>query len=448
MVNTHAFHGGCHPPEHKDATKDIPIRPAQQPPFVAISFSQHIGKPSTPLVKAGERVLRGQKIADGSGFVSSCAHASVSGTVRNVIQLRHPLGFLVDAVKIENDGLDEWHPDCCLDRDLAALQPDEIKTIIQNAGIVGMGGATFPTHVKLSPPPGVKMDTLILNGAECEPYLTADDRLMTEHPEEILQGAALLGRVVGVQRIVVGMENNKPRAYGTMSEAAKKLGLGIEVVALPVKYPQGAEKQLIYALTGRQVPSGGLPAAVGALVQNVSTAYAVYEACRYGRPLTERVMTVTGPGVKKPANLWVRLGTMAEHILAECEFDPVATKKLIAGGPMMGMPMRDLEWASNKGGNGILCLTDAGAYDHDPCIRCGRCVEACPMSLVPSELSNYGESGNLAGSKEANALDCIECGCCSYVCPSKRPIVQWVRMEKGELGRLRALEQAANAPKK
>ncbi len=435
MSHKALFKGGCHPPENKDATRDLPLRAAKQPPFVAISFSQHIGKPSTPNVKIGDRVLRGQRIADNQGFVSAPAHASVSGIAKSVIQLRHPLGFLVDALKIENDGKDEWHPDAIIRHDVDALSPDEIRTLVQAAGIVGMGGATFPTHVKLAPPADKPMDTLILNGAECEPYLTADDRLMTEFPKEILQGALLAAKAVGAKKIFVGIENNKPRAIASMTNAARELGRDITVVGLPVMYPQGAEKQLIYAITGRVVPSGGLPMDVGVLVHNVASMYAVYDALHFGHPLTERIVTVTGPGVKKPANLWVRIGTMAIDLLTECEFDAKATKKLIVGGPMMGMPMRDLDWATNKGGNGVLALTDPAAYVYDPCIRCARCVEACPMGLLPCTLSNYGESGLLAESEEANARDCIECGSCTYVCPSKRPIVQWVRMEKAEINR-------------
>ncbi len=441
----HLFKGGCHPPENKDATKDLELRPAKTPAVVAVSFSQHIGAPSVPLVKAGERVLRGQLIAEPKGFVSAPAHASVSGTVKNVVQLRHPLGFLVDALRIENDNQDEWHPDANREDDTDALTPDEIRARVQKAGIVGMGGATFPSHVKLSPPKEKPMDTLVLNGAECEPYLTADDRLMTERPEEIIKGAELMAKVVGASKVLVGIEDNKPRAIKTMQEAAAKLGGRVEIRPLPVMYPQGAEKQLIFATLNRTVPSGGLPMDVGVLVHNVATAYAAYEACRYNRPLTERVVTITGPGVRKPANLWVRIGTMAKDLLDECEFDYEGTKKLICGGPMMGMPMRDLEWSTTKGGNGILCLTDPAAYAHDPCIRCGRCVDACPMGLLPCSLSNYGEANLLAEAVDINARDCIECGCCSYVCPSKRPIVQWVRMEKAEINRKAQLAAAAAA---
>ncbi len=442
------FKGGCHPPEHKEATKDLPLRSAKTPPFVAISFSQHIGKPSTPLIKPGERVLRGQLIAESSGYVSAPAHASVSGTAKGVVQLRHPLGFLVDALKIENDGLDEWHPSALHEHTIENLSADEIRSLVQAAGIVGMGGATFPTHVKLSPPKDKPMDTFILNGAECEPYLTADDRLMRERPDAILQGATLAAKAVGAEDIVVGLEDNKPEAAKALQDAVTRLGLKIRVAVLPVRYPQGAEKQLIYAVTGRTVPSGGLPMDVGVLVHNVASCYAIYEACRYGRPLTERVVTITGPGVKAPANLWVRIGTMAEQLLAECSFDPHITKKLIVGGPMMGMPMRDLDWATTKGGNGILCLTDPAAFAYSPCIRCSRCVDACPMSLLPSTLSIYGEANKLGEAVEVNARDCIECGCCTFVCPSKRPIVQWVRMEKAEINRIAQVAAAAAAPAK
>ncbi len=436
----HLFRGGIHPPENKDATKDLPPRQASPPPFVAVSFSQHIGKPATPLVKPGERVLRGQKIADLNGYVSAGAHASVSGTAKSVVQVRHPLGFLVDALKIENDGLDEWHPDANLNRDIDKLTVEEIREIVKYAGLVGMGGATFPSHVKLTPPPDKKFDVLVLNGAECEPYLTADDLLMRERPDEILKGAELFRKAVGAKRIVVGIEDNKLRAVQSMREAVQRLGLTIEIVALPVMYPQGAEKQLIYALLHREVPAGGLPMDVGVLVHNVASCFAGYEACAFGRPVTERVVTVTGPGIDKPANLWVRIGTMAEHLLNECGFDPHRTKKLVIGGPMMGMSMRDLEWSIVKGSNGILALTDPAAYEHRPCIRCSRCVQGCPMGLLPCTLSNYGEANLLSEANAYNAKDCIECGICSYVCPSKRPIVQWIRMEKAEINRKAQLE--------
>lgn len=438
----HLFKGGCHPPENKDATKDLESRPAKAPKMVAISFSQHIGKPSAPLVKIGDRVLRGQMIAESQGFVSAPAHSSISGTAKGVVQLRHPLGFLVDALKIENDGLDEWHPDVNKENNIDSLSAEQIKELVLKAGIVGMGGATFPTHVKLSPPKDKPMDTLVLNGAECEPYLTADDRLMTERPEEIIKGAELAAKVVGATRIIIGIEDNKPRAIKSMRDAVSRLGSKAEVVSLPVMYPQGAEKQLIFASLQRSVPSGGLPMDVGVLVHNVASMYAVYEACKFTRPITERIVTVTGPGVKNPGNLWVRIGTMAADLLEECGFDAKATQKLIVGGPMMGMPMRDLEWATTKGGNGVLCLTDPGAYVHQPCIRCGRCVDACPMGLLPCSLSNYGEANLLAESVDINARDCIECGCCTYVCPSKRPIVQWIRMEKAEINRKAQLEAA------
>ncbi|MDR1613902.1 MAG: electron transport complex subunit RsxC [Planctomycetota bacterium] len=434
------FHGGVHPRENKDRTMDLPLAKAEPPPFVAISFSQHIGKPATPLVKPGERILRGQMIAEQTGYVSAAAHASISGIARGVVQVRHPLGFLVDALKIENDGLDEWDPAVKIERDVDALSPGEIRKIVQGAGIVGMGGATFPSHVKLSPPPEKKIDTLILNGAECEPYLTADDVLMREFPEEILRGAELFKKAIGAGRAIVGLEDNKPRAAAALKAAADRLGSGIEIAQLPVRYPQGAEKQLIYALLGRETPSGGLPMDAGVLVHNVASAYSGYEACAFGYPLTERVVTVTGPGIGKPANLWVRIGAMAGQLLDQCGFDPAATRKLIVGGPMMGLAMRDLEWSVVKGTNGILALDDPAAYCHRACIRCGRCIEGCPAGLLPCILSNYGESDRLAEAEEYNARDCFECGVCAYVCPSKRPIVQWIRMEKAEINRKKQME--------
>ncbi|MDR3210436.1 MAG: electron transport complex subunit RsxC [Planctomycetota bacterium] len=433
------FRGGVHPPENKNATRDLPLRPSTPPPFVAIAFAQHIGKPASLMIKPGEKVLRGQKIADASGLVSVPVHSSVSGTAKTVVQVRHPLGYMMDALRIDNDGQDTWHPEALKKRDPASLSSQEIDRIVCEAGLVGMGGATFPTHVKLQPPAGKRIDVLLVNAAECEPYLTADDWLMRENAESILRGAELFARTVGTERIVVGMENNKPVALASLKAAREKLSLGkVEILPLPVRYPQGAEKQLIYALLGREVPSGGLPMDTGVLVHNVATCYAGYEAVAFSRPLTERVVTVTGPGVDRPANLWVRIGTMAGHLLEECGFAPGRTRKLLVGGPMMGMPMRDLDFAVGKGTNGILALTDPADHLYRPCIRCSRCVDGCPMGLYPCFLSNLGEAGDWATAEQYNARDCIECGVCSYVCPSRRPIVQWIRLEKAELNRLRS----------
>ncbi len=424
------FRGGVHPPEHKELSNKKPIQPLTPPKLVTIPLVQHIGAPTKPVVSAGQEVKRGQLLAEPTGFVSAAVHASVSGKVLSISETVNPMGRPVPAVVIENDGRDEWI-ELEEDPEYLSRPPDVLKERIQRAGIVGMGGAAFPTHVKLSPPKEKPIDVVILNGAECEPYLTADHRLMVERPREIIEGLKIIMRILGVEKGYIGIENNKPDAIDRMREAAE--GEPIEVVALQVKYPQGAEKMLIKAITGREVPAGGLPMDVGVVVQNVGTSYAIYEACRFGRPLIERVVTVTGRGVKEPGNFLTRVGTPIGELIEAAGGLADRAVKIVMGGPMMGFAQYSLDVPVTKGTSGVLVLSPAeyvSADSYRACIRCGRCIDACPMGLIPSMLSILSEKGFYEDTKEYNLFDCFECGTCTYVCPAKRPIVQLIRLAK------------------
>ncbi len=436
------FRGGTHPPDHKHYAKDCAIADAPVPDELVVPLSQHIGKPAEAVVQAGEAVRRGQLLGRAAGFVSAAVHSPVSGTVKKLVETPHPLGMKVPGVLLENDHADAWAEGCNETRGTGDLDAAAIVTAVQEAGIVGMGGATFPTHVKLSPPKDKPIDTVILNGVECEPFLTADHRLMLESPTTILEGMRLVMRAVGATAGIVGIEANKPDAADAIrSELADAADIRVEV--LPVMYPQGGEKQLIAACTGREVPSGGLPMDIGVVVQNVGTAHAVWEACARRRPLTERITTVTGPGVGTPQNLRVRIGTPVSALLAHCGYDAAATRKLVLGGPMTGPAQFDTTIPVNKGTSGVLALTEAATGPHRDCIRCGRCVDGCPAGLVPSQISILAERGECLETKAWDVLDCIECGVCTYVCPARRPIVHWVKVCKGELARQRAEAQAA-----
>lgn len=430
--------GGVHPPENKlSAGKPIEVLPL--PASVFIPVAQHIGAPATPVVNRGDTVKVGQVIAKSSSFVSTNIHSSVSGKVKKVDFQADSSGYPKQGIFIDVDG-DEWLEEIDRSEDFKKefdLSGEEIVKKIQEAGIVGLGGATFPTHVKLVPPKGMKADVLLINGVECEPYLTSDHRLMLEKTDEILVGTQLLMKALNVEKAVIGIENNKPDAIQKLTEKSKGFN-GISVTALKVKYPQGGEKQLIKAVTGREVPSGGLPIAVGAVVSNVGTAFAVYEAIQKNKPLFERVVTITGKGVSKPSNFLVRIGTSTSALVEAAGGLPEESGKIISGGPMMGRAIASLDVPVTKGTSGILLLKKEESK-REPviaCIRCSRCVSVCPMGLEPYLLMTLSEKQIFDRAEEDKIMDCIECGSCSYTCPSSRPLLDYIRFGKGKVGQI------------
>ncbi len=430
------FSGGVHPASNKQLTEHKPTVSAAIPKRAVIPLSQHIGAPTKPLVVIGQEVKKGEKIGETTGFVSAPVHASISGKVVAIGSFPHTLGVDMPSVVIESDGKDDWTAGLKENPDYSRLSPDELKKLVQDAGIVGMGGATFPTHVKLSPPKEKPIDIVILNGAECEPYLTSDHRLMLEKPNEIVQGLNILMKILSVKKGYVGIEANKPDAIEAMTKAAKDIA-EIKVWPVKVKYPQGAEKMLIKAIANRTVPAGGLPMDVGVVVQNVGTAEAIYEAVRYGKPLIERYVTVTGRGVKDPKNFLARIGTPFSQLIEEAGGLTDTAAKVIAGGPMMGMSQYTLDVPVIKGTSGILVLpkSEVSTKSYGPCIRCARCIDACPMKLQPSLIGIYIEKGHYEDAKGFNLMDCFECGSCTFVCPANRPMVQWVKKAKKELAK-------------
>jgi len=410
---------------------DRAIRRAKAPKRVVILMSQHIGAPCKPVVEIGQQVKMGEVVGAAEGFVSAPVHSSVSGKVIALGDFLSATGKYSQAVVIENDFQDEWTP--LNDRpDYQSLLVDQLKHMVREAGIVGMGGAAFPTHVKLSPPREKPIDTVIINGVECEPYLNADYRLMLQNPREIIEGTKIIMKILDVKRAIIGIENNKPEAIKTMKEAVVS-DSEISVMGLEVKYPQGAEKMLIKSAIDRKVPPRGLPMDIGVVVQNVGTAVSIYEAVRFGKPLIERVITVSGEAINYPANLMARIGTPIADLIEECGNFKTIVSKVIVGGPMMGFSISDMDIPVTKGVSGILAMPASGLVHVDEyrtCIRCGRCVEACPMGLNPSMLSVTSERGFYEMAKEYNLFDCFECGSCTYACPSRRPIVQFIRLAK------------------
>jgi len=443
-----SFRGGIHPNDCKRYTSDKAIEIALLPSKVVIPVRQHIGSPCSPIVKKGDFVKKGQVIANSSAFVSSPAHASISGIVVDVAEYPHAVFGKCLSIVIENDGEDAWIEGIPFERDWEKLNDNELRDIIKEAGIVGMGGATFPTHVKLAPPKEKEIDTFILNAAECEPFLTADHRMMLEYSQRILTGVKIVMKVLGVQKAYVGIEDNKPDAVSAMEKAFA--GTTVEVKAIPTKYPQGAEKMLIKVLTGREVPSGSLPMDVGVVVQNVGTIIAIYDAVVKGIPLIERVTTISGSAVKEPKNLLIRIGTTFAEAIENCGGFVEKPAKIIMGGPMMGFAQSNLNVSIIKGVSGILGLNkkDVNNGKESPCIRCGKCVSICPCGLNPSMLSILGEKNFYEEAKEEqNLLDCAECGSCVYVCPAKRNIVQYIRYCKMQ-NAAKAAQNAAKDEKK
>lgn len=434
MTKTTTFIGGVHPVKgHRDKllTAGKPVVRLNAPQQIVIPLSQHTGSPAQPLVKEGDRVLMGQKIAQASSFVSANIHSSVSGVVKAVANRPHISGVPVLSVVIENDGQDTPDPSI-QERDAGNLTGEEIIGIIKEAGVVGMGGAAFPLHVKLSPPPGNAFDTIILNAAECEPYLTADHRLMLEQTEGVVKGFLLLQKAAKAQRAVIAIEDNKPDAIEALKKATKDTSIEIQV--LQSKYPQGAEKQIIKCVTGREVPSCGLPFQVQVAVSNTATAYAMYQAAYLGIPSFERIVTVTGC-VKEPANFLCRVGTPLSALIEAAGGFSEAPAKLISGGPMMGLSIYSLDLPVMKATSGLLCLSakEAKKTEESNCIRCGKCAGVCPIGLEPYNLNAYALKNDFEKAEKAHALDCIECGCCTYICPAKRYLAQSIRLAKNEI---------------
>ena len=425
--------GGVHPKENKWYAEDKRVQDFPEPDILVVPLSQHIGAPCQPLVAKGDRVTMGQKIGDNTGLCVP-VHAPVSGTVKAVEMRPHSMGMTMMSVVIENDHQDELCPDIhprSLEQ-VHNLTPEELMQIIREAGIVGMGGATFPTHVKLSSGIG-KVDTMIVNASECEPYIVSDDRLCREYPGETLAGIQILMKILGLSAATIAMEDNKPDAAKALRRAIDPRS-GITVLQLPTKYPQGAEKQLVHAVTGRQIPSGALPAAVGCAVFNAATCKAVYDAVYLGMPLIRRIVTVSGDIVMEPHNLMVPIGTSFNDLL-EAVGHSENPYKVLSGGPMMGFAQFDLSVPVTKGTNAVTILGHknrfAAANPH--CIRCGKCLEACPMHLEPLRMYRAAMSGDLEEMKALSLLDCMECGCCAYNCPATIPLVQAFRAGKQRL---------------
>lgn len=430
--------GGIHPPENK-LSAGQPVRTLNVPDQVVVPMGQNLGAPSKPVVKRGDKVKTGQLIAEAGGFISARIHSPVSGTVFKIDQVMDMSGYRRTAVIIKVDG-DEWMEDIDRSDTLVTeinFSPEEIIEKVKDAGIVGMGGATFPTHVKLMPPPGKSADYLLINGVECEPYLTADHQLMLEKGAEIIVGTRLLMKALKVKKAVIGIENNKPDAIRRMTELASKEE-GITVQPLKVKYPQGGEKQLIKAVTGREVPSGKLPVEVGCVVQNVGTTFAVYEAVMKNKPLIERVVTVTGKALSNPSNLKVRIGTPIKFLVEEAGGLPEDTGKVIGGGPMMGKALATLDVPVVKGTSGVLLMREAESHrlPESPCIRCSKCTQVCPMGLEPFLLSRLSRMGRFEDAEKEKVMDCIECGSCQYTCPAHIPLLDYLRLGKNKVGAL------------
>jgi electron transport complex protein RnfC len=430
-MKTKTFPHGIHPPEGKDLTADKKLEVLPPPDKVFIPLHQHFGNPAEPLVQKGEEILLGQKIGEAKSLFSACVHASVSGKVLSVDGHNHPLGKPVLSIAIANDGEDRVHQDVKETEDPFSLDPDQLRQKVREAGIVGMGGAAFPTAVKITPPKDKPIDTVIINGCECEPILTADYRLMMEYPEEILKGAELVRIATGAERILVGIEDNKKKAFDLLQK--KATSFPAEILLVKTKYPQGAEKNLIYALLGREVPRGGLPFDVGVVVQNVGTVKAVWDAAKTGRPLYERALTVSGNGFKEPKNLIVRIGTPFQAVADACGGLKEDVNTVIMGGPMMGLSQWALDAPVIKGTSGILAWTSQKPAVEFDCIKCSRCVTHCPMGLVPTQLMKYVKYGQLPEAESWGATDCVECGSCQYSCPAKIPLVHWIRLGKNKI---------------
>ena len=430
-----AFKGGVHPPDYKQFSKDKPIEVFPLPKKVLVPMAQHLGVPASPIVKKGDVVTVGQLIGELHGFVSANVHAPISGKVTALKDAQLASGLMAPGVEILSDELDTFSPELA---PLENINKESIVDAVKNAGIVGMGGATFPAHVKLQPPGDKKIELLILNAAECEPFLTCDYRLMLEDSEKIIRGAELLMIALGINKCIIGIEDNKPDAAKILQKNIDN-NENISVQLLKTHYPQGGEKQLIYALTGKEIPTSGLPMDVGCVVHNVGTAAAVADAVEKGIPLIERVLTVSGDAVSNPSNFKVRIGTPVGELLKAAGIDEEKSAKIVLGGPMTGMAQANLETSVTKGTSGVLAFSKKWIDEKqpDPCLRCGRCVDVCPVGLEPTTIETHVEKKDIEGLKKFHALDCIECGGCAYICPSRRSLVHTIRHGKAQLLALR-----------
>lgn len=435
------FRHGVHPPELKELTAAVPIRRMPFPAEVALPVRQHAGKPARVVVKPGDAVERGDLVAAADGFVSAPVHASATGTVAAVDWGPHPDGTAALTVRITVSRHSAQIPRARLVPEWHDLEPQQIVQAVQDAGVVGLGGAAFPTHVKLVQPKDARIRTILLNGCECEPYLTTDHRVMVEQPERVLLGLRIMMRALGVTKAVVGIERNKPDAIEAVSAALPR-DLDVTVMPLTVKYPQGAEKMLVESVLGVEVPSGRLPMHVGALVQNVASAATIAEVFETGLPLVERVVTVTGRGVRTPGNFVVPVGTRLRDVLAHCGGLLPTAREVVIGGPMMGVAQGDLDVPVTKGATGIVVFADdeVGSPEGGPCIRCGRCLEACPVYLNPSLLGRLARKGRWEDMPAHRLQDCMLCGSCSYVCPSAIPLSQLFGAARTMLRRTQAAE--------
>ncbi len=428
------FEHGVHPAHHKQQTADLPIQRVPFGKHYVMPLGQHLGVPAKPVVEKGERVQRGQLIAEPGGFVSTALHSPVTGTVRDVGNHRGVDGRFAPAIAIEADAFATQAIDPGATVDWQSMSLDDFITAVQMAGIVGMGGAAFPAHVKLSVPDGVRIRHLLVNGAECEPYLTTDHRLMLERPEAVLEGAEIMRQKLGAEETVIGVEMNKPDAIEVLRRHVTPEA-PVRIVPLKVKYPQGAEKMMIKSVFGKEVPAGQLPRDVGVNVNNVGTIVAIADYFARGTPLIERVVTVAGPGVTYPANLVVPLGTPVRDVVKFCGGLRAGSREIIMGGPMMGRPIASLDVPVLKGCSGVLVFTEkeTARRKEYPCISCGRCLEACPYFLNPSRLARLSRSRMFDEMRALNVFDCVECGSCTFACPSNIPIVQLIRTAKDDL---------------
>jgi len=430
-LRSNTFHGGVHPPEYKELTENCAFETMPLPDEIILPVSQHLGKDASPQVKKGDEVLSGQLVAKAEGFISASIHTSVAGKVISLGKEITASGFPKDSIVIKTNGTVGGEKILLSPLNPETITPDEIRARVAEAGIVGQGGAAFPTYVKLSPPRDKLIDVVILNGCECEPYLTRDYRFMIERPDDLISGFKLIMKALGVSRGVIGIESNKPDAIKLLSEKAAD-EKGLEVISLKTKYPQGAEKMLIKAVTGKEVPPGKLPMDVGAVIQNIGTAIAIHDAIVKGEVLTTAALTVSGKGINIPKNLLVPVGTPIQNVIDFCGGVTEDSVKIIVGGPMMGVAQFDLHAPVMKATSGILVLTKDEVVENPetPCLRCGQCVGACPLNLMPTKLARYSQLQKYEEAEGADVTVCMECGTCAYTCPANIPLVQWIRLGK------------------